>query len=201
MISHLRGKMIEKSPTRIVIEVGGLGLSVEVPLSAGHQLGAVGGEVHLHTWLQVREDDLRLYGFLTQKERSAFTALMGIRGVGGRLALNILSHMEIDDLTRAVESGDLQTLQAVPGVGKKTAQRLLLELGGYFSKHGAEGGIDGHRLPWMPGDARRDAAEALVQLGYPPAHAREAIERLGEVPDRTADELIRTVLSGIGPTS
>ncbi len=201
MISHLRGTMIEKSPTHVVIEVGGLGLSVEVPLSVGHHLGEVGRSVHLYTWLQVREDDLRLYGFSNQKERSAFTALLGIKGVGGRLALNILSHLEVGDLTQAVESGDIQALQAVPGIGKKTAQRLLLELGGYFSKQGSGGWQDGHGLPWMPGDARRDAAEALVQLGYPPPHAREAIEKLGESAGRTADELIRAVLSGLSPES
>jgi Holliday junction DNA helicase RuvA len=196
VISHLRGKLIDKTPTQVVIEVGGLGLSVEVPLSVAHQLGEVGGQVQLHTWLQVREDDLRLYGFGSQKERSAFTALMAIRGVGGRLALNILSHLEIDDLTRAVESGDVQSLQAVPGIGKKTAQRLLLELGGFFSKHSSGGGSAGGELPWLTGDARRDAAEALVQLGYPSAHAREAIEKLGDTAGRGADELIRAVLSG-----
>jgi Holliday junction DNA helicase RuvA len=195
VISHLRGRLAEKTPTRAVIDVGGVGLSVEVPLTASQQLGNPGDSVLLYTWLQVREDDLRLYGFLTREERSAFLTLMGIRGVGGRLALNILSHLSVEELSRAAGSGDLQPLLAVPGVGRKTAQRLLLELGSLFSRESKIPGREGAGWPWPQGDARRDAAEALVQLGYPPVHAREAVEGLSSGRDASADELIRAALT------
>jgi Holliday junction DNA helicase RuvA len=198
VISHLHGRLAEKSPTRVVIDVGGVGLAVEIPLTVSQRLGDVGDEVRLHTHLQVREDDLRLYGFLTGDEREAFLTLMGIRGVGGRLALNILSHLTIEDLSRAAGEGDIQALLGVPGVGRKTAQRLLLELGGLFAREPRIPGREGTSLPWPRGDIRRDAAEALIQLGYQAGTARDAVEKLPADSGETADELIRAVLSGAG---
>jgi Holliday junction DNA helicase RuvA len=198
VISHLRGRLAEKTPTQAIIDVGGVGLAVEIPLTVGQQLPNPGGDVHLYTWLQVREDDLRLYGFQTREERSAFLTLMGIRGVGGRLALNILSHLSVEDLSRAAGTGDLQPLLAVPGVGRKTAQRLLLELGTLFSRDSKIPGREGLMWPWPHGDARRDAAEALVQLGYLPAKAREAVEGASSGGSSNIDDLIRAVLSRSG---
>ncbi|MBD3334468.1 MAG: Holliday junction branch migration protein RuvA [Candidatus Eisenbacteria bacterium] len=195
MIARLRGTLLEKDPMQVVVDVGGVGLAVEVPLTVSSMLGAVGGPVDLYTHLQVREDDLRLYGFRLKAEREAFETLLGIRGVGGRLALNILSHVDLSALTAAVESGDVQALLAVPGVGRKTAQRLLLELGGRVGRGAA--GSDDRFLPWPVKDPRRDAAEALMQLGYPPAQARSAVDGLGPPGDRTADQLIRAALAGV----
>lgn len=199
MISHLHGRLAEKTPTQIVVDVGGLGLAVEVPLTVSSRIGEPGDMVRLHTWLQVRDDDLRLYGFDSREERGAFLALMSIRGVGGRLALNVLSHLDLGQLTEAVRSGDLRPLLAVPGIGRKTAQRLLLELGGHFGPAGPGLGDAGRSAwPWPMGDPRRDAAQALVQLGYSPVQARDAV---GGVPadGMEVDDLIRAALGANAP--
>jgi Holliday junction DNA helicase RuvA len=197
VISRLSGRLLEKHPTKVLLDVGGVGYEVLVPLTVSRRLGDPGQEVVLWTHLQLREDALQLYGFLTPQEREAFLSLMKIRGVGGRLALNILSHLELEELEQAVREGNVRRLQQVPGIGRKTAQRLLLELGGGLRRETpTPTGTGAVVWPWPAGDARRDAAEALVQLGYPPDQALGLVSRLEGAETTDPGELVRRALAG-----
>ena len=128
MIAHLRGRILEKQPTRVVVDVGGVGYDVAVPLSTFYGLGEPGAEVVLRVHTHVREDALALYGFATALELDLFDRLISISGIGPKLALAVLSGIEPPDLVGAIERGDLARLTAIPGVGKKTSERIVLEL-------------------------------------------------------------------------
>ena len=128
VIAHLRGRILEKHPNRIVVDVNGVGYDVSVPLSTFYGLGEAGGEIALRIHTHVREDALSLYGFATRLEQELFERLIGVSGIGPKLALAVLSGIEPPDLIRAIERGDLARLTAIPGVGKKTSERIVLEL-------------------------------------------------------------------------
>ena len=128
MIAHLRGRLLEKQPNRMVVDVGGVGYDVSVPLSTFYGLGEPGGEIALRIHTHVREDALALYGFATRLEQELFERLIGVSGIGPKVALAVLSGIEPADLIRAIGRGDLARLTAIPGVGKKTAERIVLEL-------------------------------------------------------------------------
>ena len=128
MIAHLRGRILEKHPNRIVVDVNGVGYDVFVPLSTFYGLGEPGGEIALRIHTHVREDQLALYGFATTLEQDLFERLIGVSGIGPKLALAVLSGIEPLDLIRAIERSDVARLTAIPGVGKKTSERIVLEL-------------------------------------------------------------------------
>ena len=128
MIAFLRGRIFEKHPNRIVVEVGGVGYDVFVPLSTFYGLGDSGSEIALRIHTHVREDALALYGFLTLLEQELFERLIGVSGIGPKVALAVLSGIETPELLRAIERGDIARLTAIPGIGKKTAERIVLEL-------------------------------------------------------------------------
>jgi Holliday junction DNA helicase RuvA len=191
MIGRLTGFLVECEPTRTLLEVGGVGYSLDIPLSTFYALNgrnepAVSLFVHTH----VREDALQLFGFATKLERAAFEMLVGITGVGPRLALSILSGIGVEELREAVSLKDRQRLQKIPGVGKKTAERLLLELG---DRIGALEGDD--QVAFDPEKVtesaaeesrRRDALSALMNLGYSRNAASDAIdEALGNMTPET----------------
>ena len=128
MIAHLRGRILEKHPNRIIVEVDGVGYDVSVPLSTFYGLGEPGGEIALRIHTHVREDALALYGFASLLEQDLFERLIGVSGIGPKLALAVLSGIEPLELVQAIERGDLARLTAIPGVGKKTSERIVLEL-------------------------------------------------------------------------
>ena len=128
MIAYLSGKLAQKAPTHLVVDVGGVGYFVHIPLSSYDRVGDVGGTVHILTYLHLREDGAELFGFATEEERELFVTLISVSGVGPRLAQAVLSSMSPDEFRRAVTRNDLRRLTAVPGIGRKTAQRLVLEL-------------------------------------------------------------------------
>ena len=128
MIAQLRGRLASKEPHRIIVDVGGVGYLVLIPLSTFYRLPEVPAEVMLHTFTHVREDAIQLFGFHTRDEQTLFELLQGVSGIGPRLATNILSGISVDDLVAALSQGDVTRLRAVPGVGKKLAERLVLEL-------------------------------------------------------------------------
>jgi len=166
MIALLRGRLAEKQPNRIIVDVGGVGYDVSVPLSTFYKLGEPGAEVVLRIHTHVREDALALYGFATSFEQQIFERLIATSGIGPKLALAVLSGIEPADLVRAVQTGDVVRLTAIPGVGKKTAERICLEL-----KDRLPPGIgldpDAGREADGPGeDLRRDLLSALLNLGY-----------------------------------
>jgi holliday junction DNA helicase RuvA len=193
VIGSLRGTLLERSTAgEVVVEVGGVGYRALMPPAALWSLGEPGGEVFLHTHLHVREDALTLYGFATRDERVCFEALIGAHGVGPSLALAILSVHQPDALRRALVDDDLGALCLVPGVGKKTAARLLIELKARLELPdievdvvaGANGAASPAGSPGVP-SARAEVREALVSLGYGPDEIREAVRDLpadGDVP-------------------
>ncbi|MDH4190462.1 MAG: Holliday junction branch migration protein RuvA [Betaproteobacteria bacterium] len=160
MIGYLKGRLAAKHPPQVVVDVGGVGYEVDVPMSSFYNLPAVGEAVTLHTHLVVREDAHVLYGFATLEERSAFRELIKISGVGARTALALLSGLSVDELAQAVATQEPARLTKVPGIGKKTAERLLLELKGRLAEVLPGAGDD------RVAGATSDILHALVGLGY-----------------------------------
>ncbi|MFT3812447.1 MAG: Holliday junction branch migration protein RuvA [Acidovorax sp.] len=175
MIGKLTGALLEKAPPEVLIDCHGVGYEVQVPMSTFYNLPAVGQGVALLTHFVVREDAQLLYGFGTHEERQAFRELIKISGVGPRTALAILSGMSVGDLAQAVSLQEGGRLVKVPGIGKKTAERLLLELKG---KLGAELGGSARAQPG--GEAQADILQALLALGYSDKEAAAALKALPE---------------------
>jgi Holliday junction DNA helicase RuvA len=163
VIAQLRGRIIEKHPNRIVVDVQGVGYEAHVPLSTFYQMGELGSEIVLRVHTHVREDTLALFGFLTSLEQQIFERLISVSGVGPKLALAVLSGIEPEDLVRAVRAADIARLTAIPGIGRKTAERISLELKDRLPEVG--GAASG--APSTPADALRDdVLSALLNLGY-----------------------------------
>ena len=162
MISQIRGRLASKSPGEIVVDCNGVGYGIRVPLSTFYELPELHEEVLLQVYTHVREDALHLYGFLTPKEKELFCLLIGISGVGPRLAINCLSGISARDLEQALHDGDLLGLTRIPGIGRKTAERMLVEL---KDKVAAPGAAIGGGMPRQEGMVA-DALSALINLGY-----------------------------------
>lgn len=168
MINYLRGTLRYKSPTFIIVEAGGLGYKINLPLPSYDLLPAEGQEIKIDTYLHWREDGPSLYGFLSQEERDFFLLLISISKIGPKSALRMLSSISSSEFKKAIQREDLTTLTEVPGIGKKTAQRLILELKGRIK---GEGGIEAGKEELV-----KDALSALVSLGYTRSEARKAIK-------------------------
>jgi holliday junction DNA helicase RuvA len=173
MIGRLQGSIAEKAPPLVVVNVGGVGYEVDVPMSTFYHLPPVGAQVQLLTHFVVREDAQLLYGFLTPSERDTFRLLVKISGVGPRTALSILSGLSVDELAAAVAAQEAGRLVKVPGIGKKTAERLLLELKGKLAD-----AIVSHSPVPDAGSAKADILQALVALGYSDKEAQAAVKAL-----------------------
>lgn len=189
MIGRLHGKLLEKNPPQILIDVSGVGYEVDVPMSTFCNLPEVGGELTLHTHFVVREDAELLYGFATLAERAVFRALIKISGVGPKIALALLSSITVDQLKDAVDRGETGLLTKVPGIGKKTAERLVLELKGKLAGTGAATAA----VPTS--GARADVAAALIALGYSEREAAAATKKLPE--DCTVNDGLRLALKSL----
>ncbi|MFB8829458.1 Holliday junction branch migration protein RuvA [Azotobacter salinestris] len=200
MIGRLRGTLAEKQPPHLLVEVNGVGYEVEVPLSALYRLPSLNEPVTLHTHLVVREDAHLLYGFCEKRERELFRELIRLNGVGPKLALALMSGLEVDELVRCVQAGDIKALTRVPGVGKKTAERLLVELKDRFKAWEDLPAITPLVLEADPGvavtSAESDALSALVALGFKPQEASRAVAAVQEE-GLSSEELIRRALRGM----
>lgn len=177
MIGRLSGTLVEKQPPQIVIDAGGVGYEVDVPMNTFYQLPATGSPVSLFTHLVVREDAHLLFGFASRDEREAFRRLIKVSGVGARIALAILSGMTCDELAVAVAAEDIKRLSAVPGIGKKTAERLVLELRGKLATGALLATPGGLALATTP-DEKSDIVSALLALGYNEKEAAAAVKPL-----------------------
>jgi Holliday junction DNA helicase RuvA len=210
MIGRLTGAMLECKPDHTVVDVGGVGYHVRIPLSTYYALcrSGDGARVSLHIHTHVREDTLQLFGFSTEAERTMFEQLLGISGIGPRVALAVLSGIGVDELVDSVERQDRARLQKIPGVGKKTAERVLLELSDRIRKAAGLGqppaGAD--RLdaaggpPQLPGSVmREEAVSALVNLGYTRDVADRSVERALRASEQplSLESLLRAVLGGL----
>lgn len=193
MIAHLRGTLLEKQPTRLVLDVGGVGYEVLVPLTTSQAAGEVGETVALHTVLVVREDSLTLYGFAEPRERALFLKLVGVSGIGPKIALGALSGMAVGDLVGAIRGQNVALLTRLPGIGKKTAERMALELKDGLAAFGAAPPAAGDRIS-------ADAVAALLSLGYSASAAAEAVRQVGTGEAKSVEDLVRAALARLsGP--
>lgn len=189
MIGHLRGRLVRKAPPALIIDVNGVGYELEAPMSTFYRLPEVGAEVELATHLVVREDAQLLYGFATEDERRLFRDLLRVSGIGPKIGLALLSGIDADTFLRCVEAEDVSALTRIPGIGRKTAERLLVEMRdriralGQLPASGAAGA----------GGARAEAHAALVALGYRPVEVNRLLQGVAQEGVGT-EELIRRAL-------
>ncbi|HWU84657.1 MAG TPA: Holliday junction branch migration protein RuvA [Rhodocyclaceae bacterium] len=194
MIGRISGILAEKNPPQILVDVGGVGYEIDVPMSSFYNLPNIGDKVTLLTEFIVREDAQLLFGFLTHDERMTFRQLLKVSGVGARTALAVLSGMSVADLAHAVAMQEVGRLTKVPGIGKKTAERLLLELKDKLPK--APGVAAGGNAPMYVPNTTGDILNALMALGYNEREALSAMKNLPE--DVTVSEGIRQALKLLG---
>lgn len=192
MIGRLRGMLISKQPPSLLVEVGGIGYEVEAPMSTIYDLPGVGKEVVLLIHHAVKEDSVTLYGFLHDSERSLFRNLLKVSGIGAKIALAVLSGVSTDHFARLVQSGDVVALTKIPGIGKKTAERIVVELRDRLD--GLSSAPGGPRLAaGAPLDAAGEATVALNQLGYKPAEVSRLVQKVAADGD-DAEAIIRKAL-------
>ena len=195
MIAALRGRVAEKAPNRVVIDVGGVGYEVFVPLSTFYDVGDEGAEVALRVYTHVREDALQLYGFLTDLERQMFERLLAVSGIGPRLAVAVLSGLETRDLVSAVQRADVARLTTIPGVGKKTAERIVLELKDRLTQLAPPVNDETRAQVSTTDRLRVDLLSALQNLGYHRPDAERAVDALlKEASDRTFESALKDAL-------
>src|SRR5580704_12358406 len=176
MIAHLRGKLLAKHPNQAIVEIGGVGYDVTISVPTFSDLPAIGSEVSLHVHTHVREDLIALYGFLRSSEKLLFEKLLTVSGIGPKLAITILSGMAADEMVRAIRGNDVVRLTRIPGIGKKTAERMVLEL---RDKLPEVGPAAAPTTP-PPSAAEEDVLSALVNLGYQRATAEKALAAIGK---------------------
>jgi len=197
VIARLAGTLAEKTPGRIIIDVQGVGYNLQVPLSTFYVIGDAGTAVTLRVHTHVREDVIALYGFATGLEQELFERLISISGIGPKLALAVLSGMEPPDLVRAISSQDVARLTSIPGIGKKTAERIGLELKDRLPKS-VQAAADAAKPASAEDQLRADLLSALLNLGYQRQSADKAIEKeLKVAPDATFEQALRSVLRAL----
>ena len=191
MIGRLKGILISKQPPWLVIDVGGVGYELEAPMSTVFDLPETGREVTLYTHYAAKEDTVALYGFLREQERALFRTLQKVSGIGAKTSLAVLSGTSTDEFARLVQTGDIAALTRIPGIGKKTAERIVVEL---------RDRVDGIALALpsasgaaVPKDPLAEASVALQQLGYKPAEVSRLVKEAAE-PGDTAESIIRKAL-------
>jgi len=194
VIAQIRGHLIHKSPGLIIVETNGIGYQLFVSLSTFYDLPETQQNVVLHTYTHVREDLLQLYGFSTLLEKELFQLLIGVSGIGPKLAINILSGISPSELVRSLSAGDMARLVSIPGVGRKTAERMLLDLQEKAHKVQTRGALP--RIDLRPADGiTEDVVSALVNLGYKKNQAEKAVERvLRQAPEITLEKALRESL-------
>ena len=197
MIGSLRGKLVDKRPNQILLDVGGVGYQVHIPLSTFTALGALHDETTLLVHTHVREDQFNLFGFITAREKHCFELLISASGVGPSLALKILSGMSLEELVPAIRKGDLAQLVRIPGVGRKTAERMVVELRDKLAV------VDVREAgkPATRSQLESDVASALVNLGYDERSVERAIEKARASADADFESLLRTSLQLLGSSA
>ena len=201
MITFLRGQLIEKQPTHAVLDVGGVGYEVVLPLSSFDRLPAPGETCRILTYDHVREDSHQLFGFMTAEERRMFVMLMTVSGIGPKIALCALSGLSVRELKAAIAESDVKRLSSISGIGKKLAERIVVELRDKLGKGESLEAVSGAE-PASPADLKlRDGIMALISLGYKQADARKMIEgaaRGAETAGLSVEDLVRKALGGAG---
>jgi len=196
MIGRLKGLLVYKAPPALMVDVGGVGYELSAPMSTFYDLPEVGREVTLFTHYAVKEDGVALYGFLTESERRLFREVQKVTGVGAKIALAVLSGASVDDFARLVQTGDISALTRIPGIGKKTAERMVVELRDRAADF-ATGGIAvvTGKAGAVPADPVSEASVALTQLGYKPAEIQRMLKQAE--PGDSAEQIIRKALTSV----
>ena len=192
MIGRLRGTLLQKQPPHLLLDVGGVGYEIDAPMSTFYDLPELGKEVVLHTHLSIKEDAHTLYGFINESDRALFRTLLKITGVGAKMALSVLSGASAEEFSRLIQHGDVAALTRIPGVGKKTAERMVLELKDKLSAGASGFSLTRIGVPKAL-DAMTEASIALAALGYKPNEVQAMLKKL-ERTDLPAEELIRGAL-------
>lgn len=194
MIALLTGKLAHKSPEFIILDVNGVGYRVQIPFSTYYDLPEEGNDISLNIYTHVKEDAISLYGFRSLAEKNCFQLLISVSGIGPKLGKDILSNVQVDDLSRAITQGDLARLSAIPGIGRKTAERLVLELRGKILKLDTSqprpGGV--HAAPASA--LTDDVASALVNLGYKEGVVRKVLHEMAIPGDAVMEDVLKNAL-------
>jgi Holliday junction DNA helicase RuvA len=196
MIGHLRGQLLSKKPNLVILDVQGVGYEVHIPLTSFYELPNEGSEVALKIHTHVREDALILFGFHSQREKDFFLKLISISGIGPKLAISILSGAQVEELAQAVADGNLSRLTSIPGVGRKTAERLVLELKSQITPFLVSGQVEPGQDAAKLSALEEDILSALVNLGYPKLSAEKALAavlRSAEC-ERSFEDILRNTL-------
>jgi len=196
MIAFLSGKLVQKNPTAVTVESGGIGFEVRISVNTYRQLGHVGGKITLLTYLHVREDLMQLYGFFSTEEKELFLKLISISGIGPKLAQVILSGATVHEFIDSILAEDVSSLTRIPGIGKKTAQRLVFDLKDKLAGEGVIRKPDAIRVSAVEGAKQQEAILALVSLGYSRVNAEVAIKKVIQKNEKelTLEDLIKFAL-------
>ena len=196
MIGFLRGKLVHKAPPSLVLDVQGVGYELEAPMTTFYHLPLLGAEMTLHTHLVVREDAHSLFGFIDEADRGLFRTLIKVNGVGPKLALTILSGQSAEEFQRCIQNNDTQALVRLTGVGKKTAERLVIELRDRLPEQSTlEAGETRPALTSNIGNPKQEAISALCSLGYKPLDASKMVQAIS-TEDKSCEDIIRLALQG-----
>ena len=201
MIAHLSGTLLSKHATSVILDVGGVGYEVNIPLSTFYDLGDIGATVQLRIYTHVREDALQLFGFKTARERELFLRIISVSGIGPKLGITLMSGMSADEMIESIRTNNLARLTLIPGIGRKTAERLVIELREKMAAL-ATGGVEDDTQRVQTGPAptsedgvRSDALSALVNLGYQRSSAEKAIEAvMRETSELSVESVLRSSL-------
>lgn len=194
MIAQLTGELAHRSPEQIILDVNGVGYRLQIPLSTFYALPET-GKIQLRVHTHVKEDAINLFGFLTDAEKDLFVLLISVSGVGPKLAITTLSHIPADELAMALCQGDIPRLTAIPGIGKKSAERLVLELQDKAARFAIEGNLTSHKATQSrDGNHHQDALSALINLGYKEALARNALKTQQISPGTPLEEILKAAL-------
>ncbi len=202
MIAYIKGTVAEVLEDRVILEAGNMGYNIFMPMGAVEHLLHKGQEVKIHTYLNVKEEALQLFGFLTRDDLNTFKLLLGVNGIGPKAALGILSGLTADELRFAVLADDVKTISRAPGIGKKTAQKLILELKDKFNIQEALE-IKAEHTQTVSGeetdltDVKKEAIEALTALGYSGADALRAVKKVELAPDMSVETLLKQALKNM----
>lgn len=192
MISYIRGTLVVKNPTFLIVESNGIGYKILITLSSFNALNDIGEEIHIWTYLHHREDSVKLFGFVSEEEREIFKLVLSVSGIGPKLAQGMLSGVPFEKFKHAVYKRDIKTLTSAPGIGKKTAERLVLELRGKMEKY-VEEKTETEAAVTAP--ANRDAVLALISLGFSEVKANQEVQRAWEEdPSASVEQIIRKAL-------
>ena len=197
MISYIKGKLEAKNLDNVIVEIGGIGYKIFMSATSMDRLGEVGTEVKVHTYMRVREDDISLYGFCTNEELKMFEQLLGVSGVGAKVALSILANISPSSFALAIITGDLNTLKSLPGIGAKSAQRMILEL---KDKMKTQEAIETEFIPAktaIKNDKAKDAIDALQVLGYSRRDIEAVISKIN-IEELSVEDIIKQGLKYLG---